>query len=128
MAVQPEAALERRDEGGPLLVEGEGAVRTMENRPAICSPRVPESRLATSESACISIKAARCAPVADGSASRPWGGDRAPGVLAAPVCGLLAAAVLLRLGGGEQPLGAVPVPAGRLGRCGWFYAAGPAIR
>jgi hypothetical protein len=43
VAVQPQAVFDGGDQGGPFLAAGEGAVRMRLNRPAICSPRVPDS-------------------------------------------------------------------------------------
>jgi hypothetical protein len=55
-------------------------------------------------------------------ARRPVGGAARRGLLLRVCC------FCFGLAGGERPLGAVPVPAGQLGRGGWFYKVGPAMR
>jgi len=81
----------------------------------------------TSESACISIKPALRA--GDRRLGKPpKGGDRAPACSPPGLWRCSPRACCFGLVGGERPLGAVPVPAGQLGRGGWLYAAGPAMR
>jgi transposase len=123
---------------GPCPPDCSASSESGRTPPRCCSSRPGDNpgRL-RSEAAWAHLCAAAPIPASLGKVARyrlNRGGDRQANhalwriVLAARSVALLAAGLLLRPGEGVSGRWAVPVPADQLGRGGWFYAVGPAIR